>query len=147
MPPGFSLVTLTYPALDGRPTILTSIECLLTGRTFLFPMLVDTGSDRTSFPASVAATFGHDNKHPRVKKAWCKGVGGRSRSYLHSVQVSLIHPTRASHQIVWRSSLPRADFVENLDCRFGLIGMDIIKQWKSVTMENSRHGLRIIIRI
>ena len=140
-------MTLVYPALDNRPTILANIECLLTGKTFIFPMLIDTGSDKTSFPAHVASTFGHNNHDRRVKKDWCKGVGGKSRSYQHSIQVGLIHPRRQESAIIWRSSIPKADFIEQLDCTFGLIGMDIIRQWKSVQIETRRSNLQIVIKI
>ena len=61
-------MTLTYPGIAGTPRIVVSIEDLLTGRTFLFPMLLDTGADETCFPASYAAFFGHDNANPAVKK-------------------------------------------------------------------------------
>jgi hypothetical protein len=140
-------VTLTYPFLAGKPTILVSVECLLTGKTYIIPMLIDTGCDETSFPAHCAASFGHNNKDRRVKKGWCSGVGGKSRSYLHSVQVSLLHPGKAKHIIAWTSSVPKAEFIENLKCTFGLIGMDVIKEWKSVLFKNTSRGLRIVIKV
>jgi hypothetical protein len=140
-------VTLTYPFLAGKPTILVSVECLLSGKTYIIPMLIDTGCDQTSFPAHCAASFGHNNHDRRVKKSWCSGVGGRSRSYLHSVQVSLLHPGHAKNTIAWTSTVPKAAFVENLHCTFGLLGMDIIKEWKSLLLQYTKRGPRIVIKL
>ena len=74
-------------------------------------------------------------------------MGGGSVTYLHSVQLSLLDPRKKERVTVWTSSIPRTPFIEKLTCKFGLIGMDIIKQWKSVRLENARKGLQIIIKI
>jgi hypothetical protein len=140
-------VTLTYPALERRPKIMVNVECLLTGKIFAVPMLIDTGSDETSFPCDWAKAFGHNNQDQRVKKDWCDGVGGGSVTYLHSVQISLLHPTKKERGVIWTSTIPKTPFIEKLTCNFGLIGMDIIKQWKSIRLENARRGLQIIIKI
>jgi hypothetical protein len=139
-------VTLTYPVLAVKSTILVSVECLFSGRTYIIPMLIDTGCDETSFPAYCSERFGHNNHDRRVKKSWCSGVGGRSRSYIHSVEISLLHPGKSTHQIAWRSNVPRAAFIENLNCTFGLIGMDVIKEWKSLFLKNTTGGLQIVIK-
>jgi hypothetical protein len=123
---------------------------LLSGNRFLFPMLLDTGADETCFPAKYAAFFGHNNLAPRVKRKRCCGVGGASLAYIHSVQLSLLHPiksTKSHHIIAWTAKNRVASFVQKLDVGCGLLGMDIIKRWKSVCLENGPKGLQIRIRI
>ena len=113
-------------------------------------MLPDTGADETCFPAQYAPFFGHDNRAPEVKRRRCAGVGGSSLTYLHSVRLSLLDPnksTKSTYVIAWAAKKRTASFVEKLDLDYGLLGMDIIKQWKSVCFENAGGGLRIRIRI
>ena len=127
---------LTYPALQGRPIIFCVVKDLLRGNKFHVPMLLDTGADSTCFPDWMADFFGHNNHHPDVIKDTMKGVGGEVTTYLHSVQISLVDPERsdkASPVTAWTSPFKTAVFVENLECEFGLLGMDIMKQWASVT--------------
>ena len=113
-------------------------------------MLVDTGADETCFPAKYAGFFGHNNRHPHVVKKRCRGVGGSSLAYVHSVRLGLLDPdqsTRSRHVIAWTARNKSASFVEKLDIGCGLLGMDIIKQWKSLCFENRDKGLQIRIRI
>jgi hypothetical protein len=121
---------------------------LLSGREFLFPMLLDTGADVTCFSAKFATFFGHDNQHPKVIKEVCCGIGGKSITYVHSVQLSLLDPdksTRAVRALAWTGTQKTAAFVEKLDVGFGLIGMDVISEWESVKLENK--GKRLTIKI
>ena len=134
--------------MAGTPRLVVSIEDLLTGRTFLFPMLLDTGADETCFPAKYAAFFGHNNLAPGVRKKRCCGVGGMSVVYIHSVQLSLLDPAKSkkSHYVVaWTAKAKVASFVQKLDIGCGLLGMDIIKRWKSVCIENGVKGMQIRI--
>ena len=143
-------MTLAYPALLGRPIILAVVQDLIGGEHFLVPMLLDTGADQTCFPSQLAAFFGHNNHHPDVVKDICNGIGGPSTSYLHSVQVSLINPRKSTQKkpvVAWTARDKTAAFVENLDCGFGLIGMDLIRQWKHLSFEPNKHGLMIRIVI
>lgn len=134
---------LKYPGVIGKPIILVEVECLLTGRKFLVPMLLDTGADGTCFPAKFAEFFGHDNDHPDVVRESCSGVGGDSVTYLHSVRISLLHPAKspsAPGHTAWTARATTASFIEKLDCGFGLIGMDMINTWKHVTFQPDRRG-------
>ena len=143
-------MTLVYPALIGPPIIVASIEDLRSGNRFLFPMLLDTGADATCFPAKYAAFFGHNNRAPHVVRKRCGGVGGSSLAYIHSVRLSLLDPdksTRSNHVIAWTAKTKSASFLEKLDIGCGLLGMDIIRQWKFVCFENAAKGLRIKIGI
>jgi len=143
-------VTLIYPALLAKPIIITCITDLLAGTRFLFPMLLDTGADETCFPAKYAPFFGHDNRDPRVVRKRCRGVGGFSLAYVHSVRLSLLDPdksTRSNHVIAWAARTKSASFLEKLDLGCGLLGMDIMRQWKSVCFENAPKGLHIRICI
>lgn len=135
--------------------LVVCVKCLLTGKAWEgMPMLIDTGSDSTCFPASFAELFGHKNDHPEVVvlKDEVHGIGGCSDAYLHSVQVSLIHPTKSSHGktvLAWSSSLKSVKFIKKMECKHGLIGMDIIQQWKELKLEpfNRRSGSGVWIRI
>ena len=141
-------MTLVYPALLGKPILIACVADLLTGNRFLFPMLLDTGADETCFPAKYAGFFGHDNHDPRVARKRCRGVGGSSLAYIHSVRLSLLDPdksTRSNHVIAWTAKTGSASFLEKLDLGCGLLGMDIIRQWKSVCIENTAKGLRLIV--
>ena len=141
-------MTLVYPAIGGRPIILAVIQDLLSSDYFLLQMLLDTGADQTCFPSKLATFFGHDNHHPDVVKDVCNGIGGASTSYLHSVQVSLLDPQKTTQKkpvLAWTAPDKTAAFVENLDCGFGLIGMDLIKQWKHLSFEPTKQGMLIRI--
>ena len=145
-------MTYSYPGLGGKPVIVVCVECLLTGRAFFVNMLLDTGSDETCFPASFAGLFGHSNSHPkvRVSKNAVQGIGGFSDTYIHSVRVSLLHPVKSTQRkpvIAWSSKFAKAPFVDKLECPHGLIGMDMISEWKSLTLESNKNGLMIRITV
>jgi len=143
-------VTLVYPGLLGKPILIVSVEDLLSGNRFLFPMLLDTGADETCFPAKYAPFLGHSNLAPGVRKKRCRGVGGISIAYIHSVQLSLLDPAKSkkSHQVVaWTARAKVASFVQKLDIDRGLLGIDIVKRWKSVCIENGIKGMQIRIRL
>jgi hypothetical protein len=143
-------VRLVYSGFKGKPLILTSVEDLLTGKRFVVFMLVDTGADKTCFPEKFAAFFGHDNSDRRVKRDTCRGIGGSCRTYIHSIQVSLLNPRKPLKHpgaIAWTSAIPRTEFVEKMDTGFGLLGMDVIKQWKSLTIQTTGKGLTIKISV
>lgn len=113
-------------------------------------MLLDTGADQSCFPAKLAAFFGHDNHRPSVEKDICHGIGGQSVSYFHNVQISLIDPkksTKSNPVIAWTAKNEKSAFIENLECGFGLIGMDLMSQWRSVTFEPNRFGVTIRVVI
>ena len=141
---------LIYPYPGKRPVIIVSIEDVLTGNRYFFQMLLDTGAERTCFPARYAASFGHDNHHKDVKAHEMHGLGGSCKCYSHSVRLGLIDPvksTAANLVIAWKSKLERASFAEKLDCGFGLLGMDIMSEWSSVTFSGKSGGGRIKILI
>jgi len=145
-------MTYCYPGLGGKPIIIACIECLLTGKGFWVQMLLDTGADNSCFPASLAAAFGHSNAHPGVEvhKNYVQGVGGFSDAYIHSVRVNLLHPSKSTSQkpvIAWSSALDKIPFIDRLDCGHCLIGMDIIREWKGLTIEPNKHGLLIKITV
>jgi hypothetical protein len=115
-------------------------------------MALDTGADETCFPASIACKFGHDNKHPKVEviKDAVRGIGGPSDAFIHSVQIGLLHPSKSSTKsavIAWVSPLTKAPFIEKLDSPCGLIGMDIMRHWRSVNFEITKQGILIRISI
>lgn len=145
-------MTLFYPGLGGKPIIAVAIKCGLTGRGYYSPMVLDTGADETCFPAAFAKSFGHRNDHSdvEVQKDAVQGIGGMSDSFIHSVQIGLLHPSKSTTKtpvIALMSPLKKAPFVEKLDCPHGLIGMDIIGCWKSLYFEPTKKGLKIIIRV
>lgn len=134
---------LIYPYKKDAPVILAHVEDLLSGTSYVFPMLLDTGADRTCFPAKFATFFGHDNEHKDVKKDDASGVGGKCKCYIHSVGIGLIHPDKPAKPnpvIAWKSKMKEAWFAEALDCECGLIGMDVIKEWSHVTITAFPNG-------
>jgi hypothetical protein len=145
-------VTLSYPGIGGKPVIIACVECLLTGKGFSVPMLIDTGADETCFPAYFAPLFGHDNKHPEVAigKDAVRGIGGYSDAYIHSVRVSLIHPSKSTANnpvLAWTSKAEKAPFVDKLESPHGLIGMDIMREWKEIRFAPNKHGVMIRITV
>ena len=145
-------MTFSYPGIGGKPIIATCVECLLTGKGFWVNMILDTGADDTCFPSSFASLFGHCNDHPEVKvcKNSVQGIGGFSDAYIHSVRISLLHPTKSSAKkplIAWTSKLNNAQFVDKLNCSYGLIGMDIIREWQEITFKPVKSGILIRITI
>jgi Aspartyl protease len=143
-------VELIYSYPGQRPTIIASIEDGLTGNRHLFQMLLDTGAERTCFPARYAAAFGHDNHHPEVKSHTMHGLGGSCKCYIHRVRLGLIDPaesTAANLVIAWKSKLEHASFADKLDCGFGLLGMDIMSEWSSVAFFGKSTGRQIKIVI
>jgi hypothetical protein len=120
------------------------------GTGFWFPCCSIPGLINPVFPPSWAAFFGHDNQHGDVQKDVCHGIGGSSTSYLHSVQISLLDPkksTKSKPVVAWTAKGEKAAFIENLECEFGLIGMDLMSQWRSVTFEPNKFGVTIRIVI
>ena len=145
-------MTYCFPGLGGKPVIIVCVQCLLTYRAFFVNMLLDTGSDDTCFPASFAPLFGHSNTHPKVQvcKNAVQGIGGFSDTYIHSVRVSLLHPVKSTQKkpvIAWSSKLTKAAFVDKLESPFGLIGMDLIHEWKALSFEPNKQGVMIRITV
>ena len=120
-----------------QPIIPMVIDDYTTGRLYIFPMLFDTGADRTAFPASYAAIIGHDNKAQKVVTVNTGGVGGKSAAFLHSVRVGLLDPEKSSaHNLVrpWTSGLDKALFIEKLTTPTGLSGRKLMRERKRVTL-------------
>ena len=128
---------LCYPSVGSKPIVLVLVEDIATGVRSVFPMLLDTGADETCFPASYALFFGHNNLAPKVVKKNIHGVGGQSQAYIHSVRLVLIDPKKSTpHHFVpaWTSSLGKASFVSQLNMSMGLLGRDVISEWKQFTL-------------
>jgi len=128
---------LCYPSVGSKPIVLVLVEDIATSVLSVFPMLVDTGADETCFPASYAAFFGHNNLAPKVVTKKIHGVGGQSQAYIHSVRLVLVDPKKSTpHNFVpaWTSSLDKASFVTQLNMSMGLLGRDVIGEWKQFTL-------------
>ena len=115
-------------------------------KSFFANMVLDTGADETCFPASFASLFGHCNTHPefQVCKNAVQGIGGFSDTYIHSVRVSLLHPAKSTRRhpvIAWSSRLEKIPFVDKLDCPHGLLGMDMMREWKGLSFEPTKKPL------
>lgn len=131
---------LRYPSVGSKPILLLLVEDIATGSRSLFPMLLDTGADETCFPANYAAFFGHSNLAGGVSSKQIHGVGGQSQAYMHSVRIALVHPRKSApgHFVsAWSSSLAKAAFVSKLNLSMGLLGRDVMSEWRSVTLEPS----------
>lgn len=111
------------------------VDCM-SGLSYVFPMLLDTGADQTAFPASYAAFIGHDNLAQKVISVKIGGIGGKSNAYLHSVKVACLDPvTSTAKNLIhsWTSSLDKALFIEKLSTPTGLLGRDVMREWKRVS--------------
>lgn len=142
---------LIYTSLDATPTIVGVIESNGIARTF--PMLLDTGSDHTCFPVFFAKMLGHNNHHPGVRVSSVLGVGGREQSYLHTINVGIASPDYKAGQklrpcsTVWNSSIAQFRFGQKFMLPFGLIGRDVMKEWKAVSISPYRGKWAIKITI
>ena len=126
---------LTYPSVGEKPLLFVLVEDVATGNRTMFPMLLDTGADETCFPATYAGYFGHNNQAHLVSKKSIYGVGGQSIAYIHSVRLVLIDPvksTSAAFVPAWSSALNKATFVSSLNMSMGLLGRDVMAEWKDV---------------
>ena len=135
---------LSYTTLHERPIIAVAVQG--NDHRIIYPMIVDTGADTTCFPASLAALVGHDNQGIGVEEHLCIGIGGEATAYLHTVKVSLLDPY-SPPDTIWDSSLPRFRFVDAWDSRFGLIGRDMMQEWKSTSFTFQPARKRWLIQI
>ena len=143
-------VTLKYLSIGNFPSLLVSVEDVFTGNRKLVRMVLDTGADETSFPAAFAAHFGHNNDHEHVECKEVHGVGGKSVAYVHSVRLSLLDPVKFSKTnvaLAWTSQRNKAAFIQHLDAAFGLLGSDIMSEWKGFSIFNTHLGREIVIEI
>lgn len=145
---------LKYPSVGEKPLLFVHVEDVATGNRTLFPMLLDTGADETCFPADYASYFGHNNLAPAVSKKVIHGVGGKSTAYIHSVRMVLIDPVKSSKSAfvpAWSSALNKATFVTSLNMSMGLLGRDVMAEWKELSFvpTPSRHASKwnITIRV
>lgn len=126
---------LTYPSLGDTPLILVQFIHPQTRQNRIFQMVVDTGSSSTCLPAHLAAFIGHDNRNPLVKKTEVQGVGGASMAFVHTMRLALIDPDTTEQQKLrtfWTSPVVQVLFVEKLTTQTGLLGRDVLSQWKQV---------------
>lgn len=141
---------LNYPSIGDSPIIVVLVEDLLAGGKHVFPMLLDTGADDTSFPARYAAFFGHDNANRGVARKNVCGVGGAAVAYIHSVRINLLDPVKTTGKrfvTAWSSALCTASFIDGLNTPMGLIGRDLMRQWKRTTFRYTPANLRSQWRI
>jgi len=127
---------LSYPSLGDLPILLVNVINSATGGAQMFQMLVDTGSARTCLPADRAAFFGHNNLDHQVKTTTIRGVGGPAKAHIHTLRIELIDPLgRTWSKLIppWRSAMMPVLFAETIDLKTGILGRDILSQWKSVT--------------
>lgn len=131
---------LKYPSIGTKPILFAQVEDVATGDRTLFPMLLDTGADETCFPANYAGFFGHSNSALAVKKKTIHGVGGDSIAYIHSIRLVLVDPCKSTSRAfvpAWSSSLDKATFVSSLNMSMGLLGRDVMGEWKSVSFAHT----------
>jgi hypothetical protein len=115
-------------------------------RVAIDPMILDTGADSTCFPASTATLIGHNNRGEGVEVASLSGIGGHVHSYYHTLELSLTDPSEPTIPI-WTSSVKRFIFVPGFDQRLGLLGRDIMREWKRVAIVPQKKGWEIQIQV
>ena len=140
---------LRYPTIGDKPFLWVSL--LSDGAQVLYPLIFDTGADCACFPANLAPLLGHDNEADGVEQTVSTGVGGQTKAYLHSIAVSLIDPesfnanVRSAPLTVWTSAIPRFLFLEGFQFEFGLLGRDIMREWRRVSFVPLKASWRIDI--
>ena len=117
---------------SGRlPVLFACARCLRTNKVRVTRFLIDTGACITCIPSFRAAEWGHDNSHPDVKLFEMRGMGFTWDGHYHSFRFGLLSGLSGlSKAPVWESSINEMPFVNNLDANYGLLGMDVIHQWK-----------------
>ena len=124
---------LTYPSLGETPILFVQIIHPETNQARIFQMLVDTGATKTCLPAYYAASFGHNNRHPLVRKTTACGLGDSSPAFVHTLKMAMIDPDateREKLRTYWTSPVMSVLFVEKMETKFGLLGRDLLAQWK-----------------
>jgi hypothetical protein len=127
--------SLSYPSVGDSPTLFVNIINPKTGRPQIFQMLVDTGASRTCLPAARAEFLGHDNLGGKVKTTEVSGVGGKSKAFIHTLTIELIDPDgKIWRKLIppWRSKVMPILFVEKMETQAGILGRDILSQWKHI---------------
>lgn len=141
------------PADAKRPIIHVAIHS--GGRDVTYRLLVDTGADHTCFPASYAEFIGHDNASSLVQTIRGRGVGGVTTAYLHTLRLSLLPPDLVDGAIpppdlapfLWTSSVRTFGFFESLHEDFGILGRDLMAEWKCVSIIPKRGRWAVEIEI
>jgi hypothetical protein len=126
-----------------RPELFASARCLVTGKTFFSTFILDTGACRTCLPASSAVYFGRSNSAPDVEIYETAGLGGSCKGYIHGFKFGLINPDLppcpTKNAPIWEASRNEICFMEALNV--GLIGMDVVSEWKKLEIiPNARGG-------
>lgn len=126
---------LLYPSMGDSPTLFVNIITPLTHKPRIFQMLVDTGAFRTCLPADRAEFLGHNNHKDGVKTVEVRGIGGKSRAFIHTLEIELIDPEGGIwSQLIspWKSGVMSVLFVEKMETQTGILGRNILSQWERV---------------
>ena len=131
-------MTLNYRGRDGLPIILVAVVDSVLEKEWPFEMFVDTGCHITTFPALEAGRFGHNNLHPKVVIGRSCGLGGKTKCYKHTLSLALLNdktPFSSSDKmnIAWRSKCQTVDFVTKFQGKYGIIGRDVMREWRTLT--------------
>ena len=128
--------------------VFVSVENPLTGKKVDFKMLLDTGSCHTCLPTRFAFHFGLKNHENEDQSHQTQGIGCTVKRYLHRLRIGLIDPTsRGSRDVVWVSRLEQISFIKELEGVFGILGMDIISEWKELTLLPEGDGGKVRITV
>lgn len=102
----------------------------------IFPMLIDTGAHRTTFPSKWAPKLGHDNQAPGVSLGKSIGVGGLAVHYIHTVNIIFLDNELIP---IWETGHFEAVFSDKMDrFNYGLIGRDLCCQkWNKLILDTS----------
>jgi hypothetical protein len=128
---------LVYPSITPeRPVIHVAVRS--GGHVCLWPMVVDTGADSTCFPAAYAGVIGHDNRNNAVHTDSFEGIGGKVTGNRHKLQVGLVNPLtkRAGGKVdhIWESPSMEFIFLDKMKPDHGLLGRDLMRKWKEVSL-------------
>ena len=113
------------------PTIWVHLNCSLTGKQKIVAMVVDTGSCFSCLPLFLVPILGL-NTHNIGEPTFC--IGGTILRYLHPIKLSLVNPKERNLSVLWTSSEENVSFVKEMNKLRGIIGMDVISQWKEMAI-------------
>jgi len=131
---------------DGnRPAFWGAVRCSRTQRLRVTRFLLDTGACHTCVPASRAKERGYGND-PGCKKFKMDGIGMEWTGCYQQLRFCLVSPNDFT-TLLWESEIYEIVSLNELETNYGLLGTDVIRQWKEVRIQPKTNGGLIHITV
>jgi hypothetical protein len=139
---------VTSALYEGRlPVLFAAVRTLKTGKVHVARFLIDTGACVTCLPASRAIQWGHSPNDPDAKPFVMPGLGCDWTGNSHPFRFGLLDQKKLWLPPIWESSKSELVFVDNLEGEYGLLGMDVISQWKDFAIRPRESGSGGVVEI